>query len=253
MRGFSRFLMKEIVETTRTWRLPVVGGVALLFALSGPMMAQLTPQLLESLQSSQPGVVIKVPDPTWVDAYAQWIKSLTQIVSFVTIIAASGSVAGEVASGTANLVLTKPVSRGAFVAAKAIALFGLVGGTVVVGTALTQLVTLLVFGEAPLGELWGPTLVWLAFAALLISISILLSSVVSTLAAAGIAVGVFFGISLGALWGPAVTYSPVGLVTAPTALLAGKDPSTAWPVATGIAAAFLFTAMAAALFSRREL
>lgn len=253
MRGFSRFLIKELVETVRTWRLPVVAGVALLFALTGPVMAQLTPQLLESLQSSQPGVVIKVPDPTWIDAYAQWIKNLTQIVSFVTIIVASGAVAGEVASGTANLVLTKPVSRGAFVAAKAIALLMLVGGTVVVGTALTQVVTILVFGEAPPAELWGPTLVWLVFAALLISISVLLSSVVSTLAAAGIGVGVFFALSLGALWGPAVKYSPVGLVTAPTELLAGKDPSTAWPIATGIAAAFICTAVAAALFSRREL
>ena len=39
----------------RTWRLPVVGGVVLFFALTGPVLALLTPEILRSMQASQPG------------------------------------------------------------------------------------------------------------------------------------------------------------------------------------------------------
>lgn len=253
MRGFARFLGKELVEIGRTWRLPVFFGVALLFAITGPVLARLTPQLLESMQSSQPGVIISVPDPIWRDAYAQWIKNLSQIVAFVTIIVASGTVAGEVASGTATLVLTKPVSRGAFVAAKAVALYLLVSGTVLLGTALTQGITLIVFDKAPMAELWQPTLVWLAFAGLLVGIAVLLSSVMSTLAAAGVGVGVFFALSLGALWGPLVEFTPVGLTTASAELLAGKEPSLVWPLLTTALVSVALVALGAAIFSRREL
>lgn len=253
MKGFLQFLGKEFTETRRTWRLPVVGGVVLFFALSGPVLALLTPQLLESMQASQPGVVIQVPDPTWRDAYAQWIKNLSQIVAFVTIIAGAGTVAGELASSTALLVLTKPVSRGAFVVAKAIALFALVALTVLLGTALTQGITFAVFGEAPTAELWAPTLTWLVFAGLLVAVATLLSSLVPTLAAAGIGVGVFFAISLAALWGPAVAYSPAGLTLAPAELLAGNEPELLWPLVTSAGLSVLLVAIAAWGFGRREI
>lgn len=253
MSGFVRFLGKEFVEIARTWRLPVVGGVAFFFALTGPILALMTPQLIESMQSSQPGVVIQIPEPIWRDAYVQWVKNLSQIVAFVTIIAASGAVAGEVASGTAMLVLTKPVSRAAFVVAKALSLFALIAVTVLLGTAFTQVVTFAVFGEAPAAELWGPTLAWLVFAALLVSVSILLSTMVSTLAAAGIGVGIFFAISLSALWGPAVRYTPAGLVGAPSDLLMGGEPALVWPVATALATCIVLVALGAWTFSRREL
>lgn len=253
MSGFARFLRKELLELVRTWRFPTLAGVTWFFALSGPVLALLTPQLLESMQAAQPGVVIQVPDPTWRDAYAQWVKNLSQIVAFVTIIAAAGSVSGEIASGTSTLVLTKPVSRGAFVAAKAVALYLLVFGVVAVGALLTHVVTLLVFGAAPAAELWAPTLVWLAFAALLVAIGVLLSSLVSTLAAAGLGVGAFFAVSLAALWGPLVRYSPAGLAVAPAELVAGRTPQLGWPLATTAAAAIALVLAAAALFARREL
>ena len=253
MGGVRRFLGKEIVELLRTWRLPVIGGVVLFFALTGPVLALLTPELLKSMQSSQPGVIIQVPEPIWRDAYAQWIKNLTQVVAFVTIIAAAGSVAGEVASGTAVLVLTKPVSRGGFVVAKVIALFALVSSPVLLGTLLTQGVTYIVFGEAPWAPLWEPTLVWLVFAALLVAISVLLSSTVKTLAAAGIGVGVFFMLSLAAIWGPAVRFSPAGLTVAPARMLLGETVAVGWPLLTTAVGAIAVVALAAVLFARREL
>lgn len=252
MGAFPRFLSKEFREVFRTWRLPVVAGVILLFALTGPPLAKMTPQLLKSLQSSQPGVVIQIPDPTWRDAYAQWIKNLTQIVSFVTMIAAAGSVAGEVASGTAVLVLTKPVSRAGFVVAKAISLFALIAGCTVIGAALTQALTAAMFKEAPSAELWGATLAWLAFASLLITVTLAFSTWLPTLASAGLGITVFFAVSLASLWGPARQYSPAGVMPALGDILASKHPHLFWPIATTLGATVLLVAIAAWAFTRRE-
>ncbi len=238
----------------RTWRLPVLGGVVLFFALTGPVLALLTPELLRSMQSSAPGVVIRVPDPTWRDAYAQWIKNLTQIVSFVAIIAAAGSVAGEVASGTALLVLTKPVSRSCVRRHQGLALFGLLAATVLAGTLVTQLVTFAVFGTAPAGALWLPTFAWLWLRgpARLDR----RAAVVDPPHACG-------GRSRGRGLLRAVACSALGTARAvhpgrpgrrPRSSARGRDGvRSVWPILTTAIACAAVVALAAALFARREL
>lgn len=253
MAAFMRFLGKEVREIVRTWRLPVLGGMTLFFALSGPILALYTPELLESFASQQPGTVFQVPDPTWRDAYLQWTGNLTEIVAFVTIIVGAGTVASEVTSGTAILVLTKPVSRVSFVLAKAAALFGLVAVTAVIGTALTQGVTYAVFGEAPSADLWGPTALWLVFAAVLVALTVLLSSLMPTLAAAGTSIALFLVASGLGFMEPVKEYTPVGLMTATNDILLGKEPSIAWPLVSGVLATVVLLALAAGAFARREL
>lgn len=253
MRGAGVLLGKELREMWRTWRLPVLGGLVAFFALTGPVIALYTPEILQSVQSTQPGMVIEMPDPTWRDAYAQWVSNLSQIVALLVIIVAAGSVAGEVAHGTAALALAKPVSRRAFVAVKAAAIALLVAVTVVAGTALTQLVTYVTFGEAPMAELWEPTFVWLAFATLLVAIATLFSTKMPTLAAAGLALGVLFALSIGSLSTPLTEHTPIGLLSAPTSLLAGESVALGWPLATTAVGALACVAMAALLFERREL
>ena len=253
MGGAGRFLRKEVSEHLHTWRLPVLGGVFLFFALTGPVLAMLTPALLRSVQASQPGLVIQIPVPGWRDAYVQWIKNLSQIGAFVMILAAAGSVSGEVSKGTAVLVLTKPLTKSDFIVCKVVVFFGLVVAEVVLGTLVTQAVTLLVFGSAPWAAIWMPTIVWLAFAALLIAIATLMSSIAPTLAAAGLGLVAFFALSIAAMWGPLARFSPAGLSFALSRLLFGQPVALAWPLVTAAAATLAITAAAALLFSRREL
>lgn len=253
MRGFVRFLGKELQEIVRTWRLFVLPGILLFFALSGPVLAKLTPQLISSLTQSQPGVVIEVPEPSYVDAYVQWIKNLSQIAIFALLIVSGGLVAGERASGTAVLVLTKPVSRAAFVAAKFLAQSALVTVATLVCTAVTWGVTLAVFGEGPPAPLFEATGVWLVFAIFFVAVATLLSTALSTLAAAGTSVLAYFAISLAALWGPAVRWSPAGLAGAPADILASQAVEIGWPIATSIALTGLVVLAAMAVFNRREL
>jgi len=254
MRGLRAFLAKELLEIVRTWRIWVLPGIVLFLALGGPPLAMLTPRLLESFAGSQPGVVIEFPDPTYRDAYAQWVKNLTQIVVFAIVIMFGGLVNGEVRAGTAALVLTKPLARPAFVLAKFAAALALLVGTVALGAALTWGLTLAVFGQAPVGELARATALWLALGTLLLALMTLLSVLLrSQAAAAGVGLAVYFLLVILTVWEPAVRHTPAGLLAAPAQLAAGGAPPLAWPLATGalVSAAAVLAAMAA--FRHQEL
>ena len=253
MRGFSRFFGKELQEIARTWRLFVLPGIMLFFAVSGPILAKMTPELLASLTTSQPGVVIKLPEPTYVDAYVQWAKNLSQLVVFALLIVSGGIVAAERTTGTAVLVLTKPVSRAGFVVAKFLAQSGLVVVATLVGTTVTWGVTFAVFGKAPPAKLFEAAGTWLAFAILLLSITLLLSCALSTIAAAGTAILVYFAILLASAWGPAVRWSPAGLVGAPMNVVMAQPGEVGWPLATCVALTGVFVLAAIAVFNRQEL
>ena len=253
MRGFSAFLKKELVEIVRTWRIWVLPGILLFFALTGPIIAIMTPQLLESV-GTQPGVVIQIPDPTYVDAYLQWTKNLQQMVTFAVIIIFGGIISSERKAGTAILVLTKPLSRTAFVLAKYVSSAILLTASVVVGTALTWGMTYAVFGEAPATTLAQATGAWLAWGLMLLAIMTVLSVALNSQAgAAGAGLGVFLVLGIAGLWGPALDYSAAGLIGAPTEIVMGQGGELLWPIlAAGLKGA-LALAGAAWLFSHKEL
>ncbi|MEI6621193.1 MAG: ABC transporter permease [Actinomycetes bacterium] len=246
-------LRKEAKEFVRTWRVWVLCGFVLFFAVTSPLLAKLTPDLVNSLVAGQPGVSIKLPDPTWRDSYAQWIKNLSQIGMLVVLIVGAGMVAGERASGTAVLVLTKPVSRSWFVSAKALALSLSVLVTVALGTVVVQVGTLVAFGAAPADVLWESGALWFVSALVLIAMMTLLSTALSTLAAAGCGIGVYLVVSALTMLRPVAQYSFVGLFSAPSALAAGDAPPLVWPLVTAVAAVVVLVGAAALVFRRAEL
>jgi len=248
-----RFLGKEFVEIRRTWRGGTILGVLLFFAVLSPLAALATPALVSSITSSQPGVVIKMPDPTYVDSYAQWIKNLSQIGFLLIVFASAGLIANERASGTAALVVTKPISRHLFAWSKYIAQASLVALATIVGTIVVYVGTTLAFGRVPVGPLVAASSAWLAGALLAIALAEALSAAMPTLAA-GIAGLVIWGlVGLVGFWEPAVRYSPVGLLGAPSAFLTGDAPALGVPVLTGLLAVIALVALAGAIFARREL
>lgn len=255
MQGFGAFLGKELREIVRTWRIWVLPAIVLFFALSGPPLAKVTPELLGSLMADQqPGVVIQLPDPTYVDAYLQWTKNLSQIVLFAVIIMFGGLVSSEKKSGTAILVLTKPLSRAAFVVAKFVSQALLLVLTVAVGAAVTWGVTYAVFGEAPAAVLAEATGAWLAFGVLFVALMLLLSAIFdSQPAAAGLGFLVYILSTIAGLWEFALRYTPAALVNAPTQLVTGETVALGWPVASALGLAAVFVAIAVVVFRRREL
>lgn len=255
MRGFAVFVRKEAVEIVRTWRIWVLPGMLLFFALTGPVLAKFTPQIVGAVGGDQlAGLMKALPTPTYFDAYGQWAKNLTQIGLIAVIIIYGALVSGENKSGTAVLVLTKPVSRSAFVIAKAVVHAVFLAVTVAVGTLATWGVTRLVFGKAPGAPLWSSAMAWLAFGVLFIALMTLLSSLIDSQAgAAGVGLGLFVVLSVAGSWKPLARYSPAGLVGQPALLAAGKESAILWPVVTSLALAVLLVAAAVMVFRTKEL
>jgi len=254
MTGFGAFLHKELTEIRRTWRLWVVPGILVFFGLTGPIIALLTPALVQSVSGSQPGVVIRVPTPRALDAYVQFIKGLNQFVLIAVVIAGAGVVSGERSAGTAILALTKPLSRGAFVVAKIVSQIVLLVVATVLGTAVCLAMTAVVFGGGNRAGLVAAVALWLLYATLLIVVMTLCSAAFrSRGAAAGVGLAFFFFTLLLSTWGPAARYGFVGLWPAISSALIGKGVALGWPVATAVVAIGLGTVAAVRVFERQEL
>lgn len=255
MRGFAEFAWKEALEIVRTWRIWVLPGMLLFFAVSGPFMAKYTPEILKAFGGDQVAALLKVmPKPTYLDAYGQWIKNLSQIGLFAIIIIYGGLISAERKSGTAILVLTKPLSRTAFVVAKAAVHAVFLAAAVGIGTLVTWNLTTAVFGRSPGGPLWSAVAAWLGLAIFFLAVMTLLSALLDSQAgAAGIGLAVFAALSVAAMWEPLGKYSPAGLVAAPATLAAGKEYAILSPIITSCGLAVLLVMAAAEVFRTKEL
>lgn len=254
LRGLGAFTRKELLEVRKTWRLWVLPGVLVFLGLTTPVLAAVTPTILKMTAENQPGVVIRYPDPTSVDAYAQFLGNLLQLALLVVIITGAAAVAGERRGGTAVLVLTKPLSRTSFVWAKVAGNLVVLLAATAVGAALCVATTAALFDTAHVAAFLQSVALWLALAAMFVCLMVWLSALLDRQAAAAGA-GIAVYAALFALTGFPVLrdHSPAGLFAAGDALLGGRDAALAWPVATTLALAAVFVLLAAWSFRRKEL
>lgn len=253
MGAFQTLLSKELREIVRTWRIWVLPGIVLFFALTGPPVARFTPQLLQAMAPST-GMVIEIPEPSYADAYLQWTSNLAQIVLFALIIILGGVISSERKAGTALMVLTKPLRRRDFILAKFLAQGGFITGTVIVGAAVTWAVTWSFFGEAPWGSLALATGAWLVWGWMFLAIMVFLSSLLGSQAgAAGLGLAAFALLSIPAIWDWAARFTPAGLLGAPTKIVMGTAGPLLWPILTTILLTTVALAGAVAVFARKEL
>jgi ABC-2 type transport system permease protein len=252
--GALVFARKEVQEIVRTWRIWVLPAIIIFFAVTGPVLARFTPEIIGSLAGAELGG-ITLPPPTYLDAYGQWIKNLSQITLFALIIIYGGIVSAETSSGTAILVLTKPMSRTAFVVVKAVIHSAFLAVLVIVGTLITWGLTAAIFGHAPGGPLWSSALVWLVLAVLFIALMTFLSVLIPSAAgAAGAGIGAYIVLAIAAIWKPLSDYSPAGLLGQATTLAAdAPTPSALWPVLSAMLIAALLVWWAGLLFRRKDL
>lgn len=255
MKGLLHFARKEALEIFRTWRIWVLPGMLLFFAVTGPFMAKYTPEILKAAGGSELAALVKaMSKPSYLDSYGQWIKNLSQVGLFALIIIYGGIVSAEQKSGTAILVLTKPVSRTSFVVAKAavhaVFLALAVGATTLVTWDLTKFV----FHKSPGEPLWTAVIAWLALAIFFLGVMTLLSCTVGSQAgAAGIGLGVFAALSVASMVEPLAKYTPAGLIGAPATLAAGKESAILSPVITSLGLAVLLVMAGAWAFQTKEL
>jgi ABC-2 type transport system permease protein len=253
MTGFRPLLRKELLEQWRTTRLPLVATVFLLVGLSSPLLARFTPEILKAVGGSQFAIVL--PTPTAADAYDQLAKNVGQFGALIAVLLAMGSVATEKERGTAAFILVKPVSRGAFLVAKLVAIAATLAISTAIAGAGAWFYTLVLFEPLPLaGFIGAMALQWLALVAYA-AITFLGSTLTrSALAAAGLGVAAFIVLGILSIVPTIGTYLPTGLGAPARALALGQaNVDVLGPASASIGLVLLLVAAAWVAFRRQEL
>jgi ABC-2 type transport system permease protein len=220
MAGFAPLLRKELLEQWRTLRLPVVATIFLLVGLSSLLLARFTPEILKSVAGSQ--FSITLPTPTAADAVDQLAKNLGQFGGLIAVLLAMGAVATEKERGTAAMLLSKPVSRAAFLLSKLVAIGLTLAVSVAIATAGAWFYTLILFEPLPVaGVAAGAILQWLTLMAWT-SITFLGSTLTrSSVAAAGLGIVAFIVVGILGVIPTLGTFLPTGLGAPARALALG--------------------------------
>jgi ABC-2 type transport system permease protein len=249
-------IRKELLESWRTLRLPIICALFLFVGLSSPLLAKFLPEIVKAAGGDQLGA-IDIPTPMIGDAVAQLWKNLAQFGGFAAIILAMGAVSGELDRGTAAFVLSKTATRGGFLAAKVVAIGAVLGLGTILAVLLGWIYTAILFGPPdPAGWLALAALAWLGLCAW--AAITFLGSVVtgSTVAAAGIGFIGLLGLSIVSAV-PNVSRLVPGGLAEPAMALANGVPVAAGDVLTPVIATVVLIvavlAIAAWSFRRREL
>lgn len=111
-------LQKELREQWRTKRFLIVAAVLFVFGLFGPLTVKYLPVILSQVPGVPEGLEDVMPEPDVNMAVDEYIQNLTQFGVVLAILVPMGAVVSEKKSGTAAMVLSKPVSRATFLGAK---------------------------------------------------------------------------------------------------------------------------------------
>ena len=117
---------KEMLELTRNCKMIWMPIVFILFGLTEPLTAYYLPEILNSVGDLPEGSVINIPTPSSGEVLLSTISQFNTLGVLVIILGFMGVIAGERKSGNAILVLVKPVSYGAYVYSKWLAVLILV-------------------------------------------------------------------------------------------------------------------------------
>jgi len=118
VKQFIAFTKKEFHESAATFRLYILLAIFLLFGIMGPLMALLTPTILESLAGGDSGIVITMPDPTATDAWAQFFSGVVEMGMPILAIIFCGIMSNEFSRGTLVNLLTKGLKRHTIILSK---------------------------------------------------------------------------------------------------------------------------------------
>jgi ABC-2 type transport system permease protein len=255
MDGFPVMLRKELLEAWRSQRFLVVSVVFLILGIISPVGAKYLPDLLKALGTSQQGVQVIVATPTVNDAIAQFLKNVAGTGVFVALLLPMGAVSREKEQGTASFVLTKPVSRQAFLAAKALALFTILTVGVALATVAAYFYTALLFEPMSVGAFLGCAALILLSLLVFAAFTFLGSALTQApLAAVGVGAAAWVVLSLLGVLPNIGAYTPAGLVTAAGEVALGQQPDhLALIVLVNLGLILVALAASWLSFSRQEL
>lgn len=245
LHGYRAVLEKEVIEAWRTYRLVYLCALFVVIGIAAPVIIQYLPELAAALV---PDAEIGVGETGAPDVVDLLLSTLLNAGALAAVLMTMGAVAGEKERGTTWLVLSKPVSRAAFLWAKVVALgmiFALATGLAVLAA---WLYSSLFFGQVPILP-WAQ-LAFIAWLSIMVYISItFLGSVVaaSPLGAAGFGLAAIVGLSLASAVTGLTPWLPTGLGEVAKAVVLEEvstdlDPARTVAVSFGVILVSLFLA-----------
>ena len=242
MTGFWPLLRKEMLELRRTWRALSIFAIFALVAVVVPVIAR---------------IVIWVRDiglTPGADMMEGIGITITVLGTFMAIILTMGALAQERASGTAAMTLSKPVTRGAFVAAKFVSMIvalgaALAGAWLVAFVAVTLLFEYPGFVAPVLGfAVIGGYLLYIGSTAFFFS-----SMMKAHLGAGGMAFGAYVLMQPLNAIPHTYRYLPTNTVDYAASVLNGHANNT-WPaLLIGLAASVVLLGLSSLIFRTKEL
>jgi len=252
MSEFSVLIRKEFKEQMRTKKILILAIIFLFVAIASPILAKLTPELLKNITVT--GMTINLPEPTYKDSIDQFIKNISQIGLLVLVFVVAGTVSDEKAKKTLEIVLTKPVSRAKFIAAKFASNFLSISGIFVAASALFYAYTVTTFGTFNLVNFSLMAAIVLLYILMISAVTILASTLVRNSIVAG-GIGFISSILFGTVFsliGSIKHYSPNLIFSNYKDVVAsGWSQDLAWPLAV-IMFVIVAAVLVAIFFFRRQ-
>ncbi len=188
-----KLMKKEWKELIKTGKIYALLFPFLFFSILSPVIAKFTPEIIKSLTSTQDmqGIIIKIPPPTWKDAFLQFFKNLNQIVFLVIAIVFLGSISEEKNKGTAAIMVTLGIDRKEWVIAKFLFQVLVVFSLIFLSYILCVYYTYFLFSEVGIYETIASTFLYLVYIFFILSLCIFSSSIGNNMLQS---VGIFFAI-----------------------------------------------------------
>lgn len=174
-----------MLELSRQYKLIWMPLVFLLFGLMEPVTAYYLPDILDAVGDLPEGAIINIPTPSAGEVLLSAIGQFNTIGVLVIILASMGILAGERKSGSAVMVLVKPVPYRAFIYSKWMAASVLVWLSYTIGMLASWYYIHLLFGRIDISSLMQAYLVngvWLSF---VVTVTVFFSGMVKSPGAAG--------------------------------------------------------------------
>lgn len=209
MHGYRAVLEKEVIEAWRTYRLILLCALFVVVGIAAPVITRYLPELTGAFVPDEEIGVAEMGVPDVVDLL---LATLIQAGALAAVLMTMGAVAGEKERGTAWLVVSKPVSRAAFLWAKLVALGMIFGLATALAVLAAWLYSTLSFGQLPILP-WAQ-MAFIAWLSTMVYVSItFLGSVAapSPLGAAGIGLAAIVGLSLVSAVTSLAPWLPTGL------------------------------------------
>jgi ABC-2 type transport system permease protein len=206
MTGYTVFVKKELNEFFKTSRWIVFSSLMLLCAAFGPVFTLVLPPLYESLEGFE--MLAAMMEPRWLYSLLSFHENIMQIGIIMIAIMFASYIAGEKSKGTAIIMLSKNLSRSAFLISKLTVQIIIWTGYYIVSLAITLISTELLFNIEAENMFAAFTLAWL-YGMFFITMTLFFSTLMKrTLPAALLVLAVWFFLSILSIIPYVREYSP---------------------------------------------